>query len=165
MRTFRCLILTKVKWNKSAKQVNEPLVDIERDLPQKDWINLAKNISRGRVVAWTNLVVRKGSELKFSSTNLSTTGESSLVDQPKDILNLLKEGSKTRRDLSVLVLRAEEGDNRYDTEGEVVPFFHDQLAEGPQEFVKTTLPTQKEENNALPFFFIQTKVGRIQPWN
>ena len=93
---------------RSAKQVHRPLLDVERELSQKERINLTKNNSRA--VAQSNLVVQKQSELVSESRNLSTTGDSGLLDQPKDILKVPK-GSPTHRDLSVLVQRAEEQDS------------------------------------------------------
>ena len=85
---------------RSAKQVDEPsLVDTESNLPQKEQINLTKNNSRA--VGQSNLDVQNRLKQPNRSTNLSTTGESGLVDQSKDIVNVLK-GSPTCRDLSVL---------------------------------------------------------------
>ena len=72
-------------------------------------------------VAQTNSVVGKLSELLSASINLSTTGKSSPLDQPNNIVNLLEDSPKCR-DLLVLVRRAEQGDSGYDAEGEVGPF-------------------------------------------
>ena len=85
---------------RSAKQVDEPLVDTESDLPQKERINLTTNNSRA--VAETNSDLQNRLKQDDRSPNLSTTGESGLVDQPKDIV-MVPKGSPTHRDLSLLV--------------------------------------------------------------
>ena len=94
---------------RSAKQVHRPLLDVERGTFHKKSRSIWPR-KNSRAVAQSNSVVQKQSESVSESTKLSTTGDSGLLDQPKDILKVPK-GSPTHRDLSVLVQRAEEQDS------------------------------------------------------
>ena len=127
---------------RSAKQVNEPLADTERDLPQKVRINLTKNNSRA--LGQSNSNIENQLKQPDWSTNLATTGDSGHVDRPKDIVRVPK-GSPTRRDLSLLVRRLEQAEeDAYDTEGECGPFLVPNLLH-KNDFVKTSLPIKQQE--------------------
>ena len=134
--------------HKSSKQVNEPLVDTERDLPQKERIDLTKN--KSRTVAETDSDIQNCLKQPPPLTNLAAMGELSLVDQPKDVDTLPSKASPTRRDLAVLIRNSEQAEDSYDTEGKVGPFFHAQKAEGVQDFVKTPLLEEQEEEPPCP---------------
>ena len=127
---------------RSAKQVNEPLADTERDLPQKERIDLTKNNSRA--LRQSNSDIKNRLKQPNQPTNLAVS-PSNLVDKQNQDAHMVLRSSPTRRDLSVLVRRSEQAEeDGYDTEGECGPFLLHQQ-EDTNEFVETSLPINQEQ--------------------